>query len=422
MLNDYKPVVKSKSFVYLWFSQIFSQLAISIMNFLFLITVYSYTQSTIATSLLWISYALPALFFGPIAAATVDSVNRKKMLMVANILQASVVFIYAYSSKPEVFMLFALAFVYSLLNQFYVPAEMASLPSVVKKKYLPQANSLFFLTQQGALVLGFGIAGFLNQYLGYSRTLYLCSFMLLLAFVSVSLLPDLKPYTQKQNIERNIGVFFQKLMEGFRYIRDNKYILFPFILLVLLSVTVTLAIVNAPAIANDLLEINLNHAGLAIAVPAALGAGVGALLVPFSLKKGIRKKTIIDNSLLATLLTLFTFVLASYIRIDSLRIIVDIVLIFVLGLSFVGVFIPTQTFLQEVTPSNFRGRVFGNFWFVSTLASMIPVILSGAATEMFGIRFLLLTLFTFSAAVYYYSRKNGQKIIEKSFYSNAKMT
>ena len=77
----------------------------------------------------------------------------------------------------------------------------------------------------------------------------------------------------------------------------------------------------------------------------------------------------------------------------------------------VGIAIPSQTYLQEATPGGLRGRVFGNFWFVSTVSSMIPVILSGTATEFFGIRFLVFMLFTVSAAIYYYSKKSGRGLI-----------
>ena len=80
MLSDFKPLVLNKNFRYLWISQILSQLTINIMNFLLLIRLYVDTGSTIATSLLWISYAIPAVAIGPIAAAAVDIFERRKVL------------------------------------------------------------------------------------------------------------------------------------------------------------------------------------------------------------------------------------------------------------------------------------------------------------------------------------------------------
>lgn len=120
MLTDYRPLSKNFKFLYLWASQILSQLTIYVMNFLLLLRLFEKTGSTIATSFLWVAYALPAILIGPFAAA---------------------------SHRTSLFLIYGVALAYSFLNQFYVPAELATLPSVVKKKVLPHANGLFFLTQ-----------------------------------------------------------------------------------------------------------------------------------------------------------------------------------------------------------------------------------------------------------------------------------
>ena len=151
----------------LWFSQILSQITISLLNFLLLAKIFTETGSTIATSLLWVSYATSTILFGPIGAGVVDMVSRKKTLMLANLLQSLVVLLYAFTHEYSIFLLFAVVLLYSFLNQFYVPAEAATLPSVVRKESLPQANSRFFITQQIALVAGFGFAGLLETWLGF---------------------------------------------------------------------------------------------------------------------------------------------------------------------------------------------------------------------------------------------------------------
>ena len=54
-MGEFKPLVKNSKFVYVWLSQILSQLTISIMNFLLLIRLFAVTGSPIATSLLWVA-------------------------------------------------------------------------------------------------------------------------------------------------------------------------------------------------------------------------------------------------------------------------------------------------------------------------------------------------------------------------------
>ncbi|MEK7111745.1 MAG: hypothetical protein AAB875_00295, partial [Patescibacteria group bacterium] len=87
-------------------------------------------------------------------------------------------------------------------------------------------------------------------------------------------------------------------------------------------------------------------------------------------------------------------------------------LYFAFYFSLVGILIPAQTFLQEATPGGMRGRVFGNFWFLVTIATIVPVIFSGTITELLGIRSLFLILGGLSVAGLMFSRKFGQRIIE----------
>src|SRR5512141_2170536 len=183
MATKFKTIFKNSKFLYLWSSQILSSVTINIMNFLLLSKLYSETGSSIAVSLLWLAFALRAVVFGPIGAASVDLISRRKTLMVTNILQALTIFAYVFINHHSIFILYAVVLMYSILNQFYVPAESSYLPSTVSKNDLSQANSLFFVTVQASLVLGFGLAGLIQKFLGFNGALILCSVFLFLAFV-----------------------------------------------------------------------------------------------------------------------------------------------------------------------------------------------------------------------------------------------
>ena len=86
----------SRNFKLLFISQILSQVTVNMMNFLLLARLFEATGSSIATSLLWVSYALPTIFFGPIGAGIVDLVSRRKTLIITNFLQALVIFLYIF--------------------------------------------------------------------------------------------------------------------------------------------------------------------------------------------------------------------------------------------------------------------------------------------------------------------------------------
>jgi MFS family permease len=389
-MDEYTFLFKNRKFIYLLFSQVLSQLTINIMNFILLIKLFEITGSTIATSLLWVSYALPAIIIGPIASASVDMIDKRKMLIVTNFLQSLVILIYATSHRSSLFLLYGIVIIYSFLNQFYIPAEVSSLVTIVKKKFLPQANSLFLITQQTAMFIGFGIAGILNTALGFDRSLYLCSGFLFLAFISVYFLPAMRTREKiPLHFEKAFIKFFKHIYEGYRFISSNQFILASYLLLLSFQVLLAIVIVNLPAIAQEIYRINIKYAGVYMVVPASLGAGIGAVYIPKFLRNGFRKFTLIEFSLKVLVLVLFvlSFVLPEIP--EPFKLMAGLIINYFLGLSFIGVVIPAQTFLQEITPSGYRGRVLGNFAFLVTIITIIPILISGTLTELFGPRLLL---------------------------------
>ena len=413
MLKEFKPVLKNKNFIYLWLSQILSQITISIINFLMVVRIYSETGSTIATSLLWIFYALPAVLIGPIAAASVDFVAKRKILMVTNLLQSATIFFYAFMHDARFFLLFWVVFIYAFLNQFYLPAEQSSLPFILPKKHLPQANSLFFITPQASLIIGFGISGILNKLIGFENSLFLCSALLFLAFISVYFLPELKSLNKlKGTFEESIFDFFKQILNGYKFIKENKFILSPFVVLLLMNTALTSTMITVPALAKDVLKIQLNSAGVLIVVPGGIGASLGAVIISKLLKKGWRKKRAIELflTLLVFSVILFIFVIP-YLNYAG-RIIMTIISAVLLGVSYIGIVVPTQTFLQEATPGGLRGRVFGNFWFLATIFNIIPILLSGAIVEVFGVRVLYTLIGAIFVGILITSKKYSEKLLK----------
>lgn len=417
MLKDFKPILKNSKFVYLWNSQIFSQLTINIMNFLFLTRIFQNTGSAIATSLLWVAYALPAIFIGPFAAATVDLLNKRKLLMISNLLQAVTIFIYSFSHNLSLFLLYGVALIYSLLNQFYVPSELATLPYVVKEKNYPTANSLFFVTQQAAIIVGFGVAGILTQVMGFTNSLYLGSFMLFLAFISVSFLPDIESENKvPESIEKAVVGFFKRIIEGYEFLKSKREVLIPFGFMIGLQVLLTVIVVNIPLIAEGIFDISVDLAGLVLVAPTGVGAAIGAIHVPKKLKSGLRKYKVVKDHLAYMAASALAVAIVVPLLSGIYKPIIGALSLVMMGYSFVGVLVPAQTFLQEKTPGGYRGRVFGNYWFIVTIATIFPVVFSGTFVEIFGIRSLIIILSALIIASFVLVNNLADKVIGNSFY------
>lgn len=336
--------------------------------------------------------------------------------MITNLLQGLVVLGYWYLGDPSIFILYAVVLIYSLLNQFYMPAEAAYLPSTVSKTRLAQANSLFFMTSQGAIVFGFGFAGIIQNFIGFEGALVLSSILLFVAFVSTSFLTEIRPKKQiPEKIEHAINTFFKTVIEGYDFIKKNKQILYPLMLLLGVQVGLSILIVSLPVIAEQILEISVEYVGLMAVVPAGLGAVTGSVLIPKLLKKGMRKKKIIEIGLL--LISMSGLVLSVGVPFLPFitRIFVTTFLIVFVGFGFTCVNIPTVTFLQANTPSWLRGRVFGNLFFMVTVLTIFPVLFSGTITEIFGVKTQMTIMSLIALEVFIYSVKRGETMIKEKF-------
>ncbi|OGM22579.1 hypothetical protein A2961_03890 [Candidatus Woesebacteria bacterium RIFCSPLOWO2_01_FULL_39_21] len=392
-MREFVSTIKSRHFTYLWFSQIISQLIINTLSFLIITRIFELTNSTIAVSFVWVAYAMPAIVFGPIGAVTADIVDKRKIMILSLAFQSLVIFSFSFFYYKYLFLSYAVVFTYSLFNQFYMPSEAATLPHIVHKKRLPQANSLFFITVQSGLVSGFVLAGFLYNFVGFKVTTIAASVVLATAALSVSLLPTLKSHEKlPRDFEKGVGKFFSDMLEGYSFIKNNTKILFPFLILIGLQVTLSIVVVSLPAIVSQVVKTEVSLAGLIVVVPGAVGALSSTFIVARLMERRVRKRKLIWYSLLILsicLLIISTIVPNVYFWLGRL---IAILCFFLAGGAYVVGIIPSLTFLQEVTPQDLMGRVFGNIWFVTTVATLLPVLFSATITEIFGIKLLLFIL------------------------------
>lgn len=405
-MKEAKSLLSNYKFIALWVSQILSQLTINILSFVILIHLFEQTGSTIATSLLWIAYAVPAIIAGPIAAAWVDLIEKRRTLMLTNLLQSITVFLYAiFLYRKLIYLSYAVVFTYSLLNQFYVPSEAAMLPNIVPKEKLTTANGLFFITQQSSLVIGFGMAGVLDEIFGFRPTLILVALCLFIAFLSVSFLPIRKPLTKlPQNFEKRFSLFFEQIIEGYNFIKNTRKILFPFLLLLGVQVILAVIVVNLPRLSTDILNISTRSSGFLVVVPAGIGAIIGTLTVARLIRQRVPKRNVVLASLIILAISMISIgTIIPLISSSLAKTAIAITFFITTGFGAVGTLVPSVTYLQEHTPKDLLGRVFGNFWFLTTLATVAPVLFSATITDLFGVQFLLILLGLTTLVVTIYS-------------------
>lgn len=79
MRNNFIEVLRTKNFIKIWGSQLLSQLTVSLLNFVLILKIFESTHSTVAVSIFWFFWALPAIFLGPFSGTLIDFLGRGRV-------------------------------------------------------------------------------------------------------------------------------------------------------------------------------------------------------------------------------------------------------------------------------------------------------------------------------------------------------
>ena len=109
-------------------------------------------NAAIAISGVMLARTLPAFLFGPVAGVFVDRLDRRRLMMAADIgrgsLYLSMVLI------QELWWIYLLSFLVECLGLVWGPARDATIPNLVPRRQLTNANSLTLVSTYGTLPLG----------------------------------------------------------------------------------------------------------------------------------------------------------------------------------------------------------------------------------------------------------------------------
>lgn len=99
---------------------------------------------------------LPSLVIGPVAGVVADRYDRKRLMVTTDLLRSGLFVGIAFAT--DLTMLFALTFAVESLSLLYMSAKDATLPNLVRREHLVEANQLNLLVAYGTLPLGAVIA------------------------------------------------------------------------------------------------------------------------------------------------------------------------------------------------------------------------------------------------------------------------
>ena len=395
----------NRLFLLIWSAQILSQTAQNIINFALVVEVERLTHSSTNVSWVIVAFSLPALLLGPSAGVFVDRTSKRAVLLWTNILRAALMLGFVLA-PPSLQTFYAVTFFASAISQFFLPAEGAIIPLLVKRHELITATSLFNLTFTGAQVAGFVLVGpALFKLFGPDRAqralIVTVIVMYVLAAICVAALP------RREQVKTgvlaaarralHVAHVWRDMLEAARFLRAAAGVTLAIVhLTVATGLLMTLATLG-PGFVARVLGLGAEDVGYILA-PAGVGMlGATALLGQFAVHTDRRRLAgagllamALSLALLALLGTISAPAQAALGTLGYLAIVCALTLS--LGVEFALVTIPAQSVVSEATDEAVRGRVFALLFMLTGTVSAVPTVLIGVLADNLGIWQMFLAL------------------------------
>ncbi len=411
-----QAVIKLDGFRRLWIGQIFSQLAdkFYIVLMVYLIAQYwviSSPQSndvlaevaavmrmdfqtraqmiTLLATGVYVANTVPAMVLGTLAGVWADRWPKRRVMVASNALRAVLVVFAPFCLAPGpnflglswgYWALLGMTFLESVLTQFFAPAEQSAIPLLVPKEHLLAANSLYQATSMGATIVGFALGDpilrILHQILlgvGISGGEFvLLPFCYGIAAISISTI-KLKERIDPVRHEK----LWDEVGEGLQILRQKTTVRNAMLHLVLLYSLLAALYVLAISLASFIPGLGPTRFGTLLAL-SGIGMAIGAVVVA-QIGHSFNRR-----NLSATGLGTITF---SLLLLGHVKGSLSGSLLFcgILGFGAALVAIPAQTTLQEDTPENKRGKVFGLQNNLINISLSLPLVLAGAMVSRYGL-------------------------------------
>lgn len=401
-------VIKNRGFLNLWVNQILVQLSYNALNFALIIWVFKLTDSNIAVSFLLLATYLPSVILGLFSGVLVDIIDRKKIIMMINLL-ICLCFISLIFLKMSFPAILVVTFIVNALGQFFGPVEASAIPIIVKKDQLLTANSLFSSTFYFCFLLGFGFSGPLINHLGIDFVFGLGAILVGFAFFLALSFPSIKGSVDIQG-NKLIGAIRRKdysaifkigkleMLQTLILIKGKLPVLTSIGILSGIQVVTGVLAVLVPGFLEKSLQIKATDASYVLVIPLALGIIIGGVLLGRFGNKLVRRVLVSRAVLFAGLVFLIVGispVISPAIKYFKNPIPVPffhqlplskvlVVGSFLMGIAMVSILVPSQTVLQENTAESDRGKVFSVLGAVMSGLSLVPIIVSGVLADLFG--------------------------------------
>jgi predicted MFS family arabinose efflux permease len=345
--------------------------------------VFQLTGSTLATGLMIVVHVAPSLLFGSVAGVLVDRWDRKRTLVIANVIQTVGLLPLLFVTSAEwVWLVYVVAFSQATLAQVVRPAQGALLPRLVPEDDLVSANSLNALNGNLSRLVGPALGGVMVATLGLGSVALADAATFAVAALLLGMIrTDTRPPARTaQAGDQGMLSMVGDWLDGLRVIRGHPVLCLLFAFTAISSVGEgALFALFAPFVMQVL---DGGEVGYGVIVSAqAIGGLIGSVGLAARPRIMSPARLLGLGALGLAVVDLVTF---NYYHVVP-GILPAIILFAVVGAPIAGMVVGRSTLTQTATTDAYRGRVVGAMMAVAALSSLIGAVVGGALGERVGI-------------------------------------
>lgn len=184
------------------------------------------TGSATAVAWMMIVQLLPVAIVGPMAGVVVDRVNRRRLMIMTDVLRGCLVLVLLVIRRPDQVWIAYLVMAFTVGAQgFFEPARTATIPNITSADELLPANALSSATWSAMLAIGASIGGLVTAVAGRNIAFAVNA----LSFFASAFFIDRTRYdATPAAVPRSAGFLaftgITDLIEGVRYVRQRSHV------------------------------------------------------------------------------------------------------------------------------------------------------------------------------------------------------
>lgn len=276
--------MRNRNFILLWIGQLTSEIGNEVLEFALSWYIYLETGSTLALSLALISIYIPKAIVSIFSGIIADRYNRKKIVVINDILSGILNFIlFIISSTTNITLLIVIIFniLSSSISAIFNPAMSGAVQSVLSNEELKDASALLQVEGHISSILGASIAGFLLKIIGLKYLILLDAISFIISALIESIV-KLPPISKKEEQ----FVVKEQYHEVIKFLNNNKIILYITLFAGIIANGVFMSIsVYLPGIFQDILKVTSVELGIFNSIAGATSVITSVIFILYKNEK-----------------------------------------------------------------------------------------------------------------------------------------